>query len=371
MRAEIGDLIVPGARFEDIVRTAAERGSYAQGALEIEAWIAQRLERHRSPQGAFEQPLGDGRWLQISEFPTQEGGVFGIRVDITERKKAEAELREAKEAAEAARAAMSEFVANASHELRTPLTHIYGFAKRSLKDLNEHILPKVQGTDRRTRRAMAEVAESMDIIVDEGERMADLVADMLDLAKIEAGKLEWHMRPFSVVELIERATATTSYLFDDKNLKLLKDYEDGLPEVVGDWDSLIRVMLNLISNAVKFTEQGSVTCRARQRNSEIVVSVIDTGVGIAASDHDRVFEKFAQAGDPHTGRSKGTGLGLPISKQIVEHHGGQIWLESESGKGSTFSFTLPLPPLIQQGAQPQSSDQAKGGVHEPSNSDRG
>jgi signal transduction histidine kinase len=218
---------------------------------------------------------------------------------------------------------------------------------------------------------MAEVAESMDIIVDEGERMADLVADMLDLAKIEAGKLEWRMRPFSVVELIERATATTSYLFDDKNLKLLKDYEDGLPEVVGDWDSLIRVMLNLISNAVKFTEQGSVTCRARQRNSEIVVSVIDTGVGIAASDHDRVFEKFAQAGDPHTGRSKGTGLGLPISKQIVEHHGGQIWLESESGKGSTFSFTLPLPPLIQKGAQPQSSDQAKGGVHEPSNSDCG
>ena len=135
--------------------------------------------------------------------------------------------------------------------------------------------------------------------------------------------------------------------------------------------SLIRVMLNLISNAVKFTEQGSVTCRARQCNSEIVVSVVDTGVGIAASDHDRVFEKFAQAGDPHTGRSKGTGLGLPISKQIVEHHGGQIWLESESGKGSTFSFSLPLPPLGQQRAQPQSSDQAEGGVHEPSNPDCG
>ena len=117
-----------------------------------------------------------------------------------------------------------------------------------------------------------------------------------------------------------------------------------MPEIVGDRDSLIQVMLNLISNAVRFTEEGSVTCRARQRDGEIIVSVIDTGVGIAEADHARVFEKFAQAGNPHTGRSKGTGLGLPISKQIVERHGGRIWLESELGRGSTFSFALPLPP---------------------------
>jgi signal transduction histidine kinase len=192
----------------------------------------------------------------------------------------------------------------------------------------------------------------MDIIVDEGQRMTDLITDMLDLAKIEAGRLEWDMHPLSVTELIDRATATTSYLFDQKDLTLIKAYEAGLPEVVGDWESLIRVMLNLISNAVKFTERGSVTCQARQCNDEIVVSVIDTGVGIVAADHARIFEKFAQAGDPHTGRSKGTGLGLPISKQIVEHHGGRIWLESELGKGSTFSFTLPLPPLGSGGAQP-------------------
>jgi signal transduction histidine kinase len=97
-----------------------------------------------------------------------------------------------------------------------------------------------------------------------------------------------------------------------------------------------------------------------------MVSVIDTGMGIAAEDHARVFEKFAQAGDPHTGRSKGTGLGLPISKQIVEHHGGQIWLESELGKGSTFSFTLPLPSSGQEEAQTQSQfDHAEGGPDEP------
>lgn len=371
MRAEIADLIVPGVRFEEIVRTAAERGSDLPSGLEPEEWIAQRLERHRNPGDAFERPLGDGRWLQVSEFRTQDGGILGIRVDVTERKQAEAELRRAKEAAEGSRVAMSEFVANASHELRTPLTHIYGFAKQCLKDLNERVFPQLRGTDRRTRQAMDEVAESMDIIVDEGQRMADLIGDMLDLAKIEAGKVEWDARPLSVIEVMERATETMSYLFEQKHLRLIKDYEAGLPEVIGDRDSLIRVMLNLLSNAVKFTEQGSVTCRAASRNGEIIVSVIDTGIGIAAADHARVFEKFAQAGDPHTGRSKGTGLGLPISKQIVEHHGGRIWLESELGKGSTFSFSLPTPALVQQGAPSQSFCQAQGGVHEPSNPDRG
>jgi PAS domain S-box-containing protein len=275
----------------------------------------------------------------------EEVGFIAIYHDITQLKQAEVELRQAMDEAEAARAAMSEFVANASHELRTPLTHIYGFAKGCRKDLNRFIFPKVQSADPKTQRALDEVSESLDIIVDEGERMAHLIQDMLDLAKIEAGKLEWDMKPLSVAKLIDRATATTAHLFEQKNLRLVRDYDVEPPGVVGDWDSLIRVLLNLLSNAVKFTDEGSVTCRVRQRDGEMVVSVIDTGIGIAAADHARIFEKYAQAGDPHTGRSKGTGLGLPISKQIVEHHGGRIWVESELGKGSAFSFTLPLPVL--------------------------
>jgi CheY-like chemotaxis protein len=115
-----------------------------------------------------------------------------------------------------------------------------------------------------------------------------------------------------------------------------------LPEVIGDPDKLIQVVINLISNAVKFTEQGSVTCRAQPSGGEVVVSILDSGMGIAPEDQSRVFEKFKQVGDTMTDKPQGTGLGLSICKEIVEHHGGRIWVESELGQGSTFSFTLPL-----------------------------
>jgi signal transduction histidine kinase len=348
MRAEIVDLVVPGARFEEIVRTAAQRGSYADARGREETWVAERLERHGAPGESFEEQLADGRWLQVSEYRTEEGGTFGLRIDITGRKRDEEALRQAKDAAEEAREAMSEFVANASHELRTPLTSVYGFAKRMQRNLHEHIFPKLEAPDRRTERAREEVQMYMDIIVDEGERMTNLINDMLDLAKIEAGRLEWDMQPLSVAEVIERATSATSSLFDQKDLALIRDIEEDLPEVIGDRDGLIRVLENLISNAVKFTPHGSVTCRAMRDDGQIVVSVADTGVGIAEADFGKIFVKFAQAGNPHTERSRGTGLGLPISKEIVEHHGGRIWVESELGKGSTFFFTLPLPPPGQE-----------------------
>ena len=175
----------------------------------------------------------------------------------------------------------------------------------------------------------------------EGERLTKLIDDVLDLAKIEAGKLEWHMEPVNVEDIIERATAATSSLFEQKGLRLVKDVAPGLPSVTGDRDRLIQVVINLISNAVKFTDSGSITCRAEQRDGALVVSVIDTGMGIAPADQPKVFERFKQVGDTLTDKPKGTGLGLPICREIVEHHGGRIWVESEIGKGSTFAFSLP------------------------------
>jgi signal transduction histidine kinase len=144
--------------------------------------------------------------------------------------------------------------------------------------------------------------------------------------------------------VIGRATAATESLLTDAGPEMIVELEPGLPPLVGDRDRLIQVVINLISNAVKFTPKGSITCIARldPGGHAITVSVIDTGIGIAPEDHERVFEQFGQAGDTLTDRPHGTGLGLPICREIVEHHGGRIWLESAVGAGARFSFTLPI-----------------------------
>jgi signal transduction histidine kinase/DNA-binding response OmpR family regulator len=253
-----------------------------------------------------------------------------------------AEAQQARAAAEEANEAKSSFLSTVSHELRTPLTSVLGFAKIIKKRLDEKIFPLLKIEDNKTQRTVDQVAENLNVVVAEGERLTTLINNVLDLAKIEAGKIEWQKETLAVPELIGRATAATSSLFDSSGLKCLTEIEADLPEVIGDRDKLIQVVINLISNAVKFTDKGSVTCRALRKNGEIVVSIIDTGSGIAPEDQPKVFEKFKQVGETLTNKPKGTGLGLTICKEIVEHHGGRIWVESELGKGSTFSFALPV-----------------------------
>ncbi len=236
----------------------------------------------------------------------------------------------------------TDFISTVSHELRTPLTSVLGFAKIIKKKLDEVIFPVLSADDKKVQRNIKQVRDNIDIIVSEGARLTDLINDVLDIAKMEAGKVEWKMEPLQLSEVVERAIAATSALFQQKNLELIQDIEPGLPEITGDRDRLIQVVINLISNSVKFTDSGSVTCRVKKNDSAIAVSIIDTGTGIASSDLEKVFEKFKQVGDTLTDKPKGTGLGLPICKQIVEHHSGRIWVESELGKGSNFSFTLPI-----------------------------
>ncbi|HAJ64374.1 MAG TPA: hypothetical protein DCP31_38320 [Cyanobacteria bacterium UBA8543] len=229
-----------------------------------------------------------------------------------------------------------------SHGLRTPLTSILGFTKIIKKKLEGAIFPAIATEEKKIQKAIRQVEDNIDIIVLEGERLTALINDVLDLAKLDSGKIEWKTELISVAQIIEQALAVTSALFEAKGLELIKDIEEEFPKIVGDRDRIVQVLINLVSNAVKFTEKGSVTCRVRRINNAIVISVIDTGIGIAETDQYQIFEKFKQIGDTLTDKPKGTGLGLSISKQIVEHHGGTIWVESELGKGSIFSFTLPI-----------------------------
>lgn len=258
-------------------------------------------------------------------------------------KVAKMEAEAASKQAEKANEAKSAFLSTVSHELRTPLTSVLGFAKIIKKRLEERIFPIVDKSDAKIAKAVTQVSENLQVVISEGERLTHLINDVLDLAKIEAGKMDFNQENVSMPEVAERAIAATSSLFDQKALKLIRKIDVTVPEIIGDKDKLIQVMINLISNSVKFTEIGSITCSVYQQKEELIVSITDTGIGIAPEDFGAVFEQFKQVGgDTLTDKPKGTGLGLPICKEIVEHLGGRIWLESEPGKGSVFSFALPL-----------------------------
>lgn len=238
----------------------------------------------------------------------------------------------------------TDFISNVSHELRTPLTSILGFTKIIKRKLLKNIFPTLSAElPPKLNKAVRQVEGNLDIIIAEGERLTKLINDVLDVAKMEAGKVEWHMAPLEVDELVTRVLAATAGLFAaSPQVELVREVEPNLPRLIGDVDRLMQVLINLISNAVKFTDVGSVRVRVRREGEQAIFSVTDTGMGIAEEGLQSVFDKFKQVGDTLTDKPKGTGLGLPISKQIVEHHGGHIWVESRLGEGATFSFSLPL-----------------------------
>lgn len=252
------------------------------------------------------------------------------------------EAQAATAAARAANESKSAFLANVSHELRTPLTSVMGFAHIVQRRLNERIFPRLPADDARVQRTVAQIEQNLDIVLSEGERLTALINNVLDLEKIEAGRMEWRMEEVSLADIVKQATQATSAIVEQAGLTLVEAVDPDVPPVIGDRDRLVQVMINLISNAMKFTPSGSITCRLRTGDGEALVSVQDTGVGIAPHDLDAVFEKFRQVGDTLTDKPEGTGLGLSICKEIVEHHGGRIWVESVVGEGSTFSFTVPL-----------------------------
>ncbi len=236
----------------------------------------------------------------------------------------------------------TDFIATVSHELRTPLTSILGFASIIKEKLDDQIFPLLQNPDHKTQKSIRQLGTNINIIISETERLTSLINDVLDIAKMEVGKIEWQMQPLVIAEIIDQAIAATSPLFTAKNLLLFKQVEPNLPKIIGDRDRLIQVLINILSNAIKFTDEGSITCRAIVSCNQMLISIKDTGMGISSADQEKVFEKFKQVGNTLTDKPQGTGLGLPICKQIIEHHGGKIWVDSELGKGSTFFFTIPL-----------------------------
>ncbi|WAS06708.1 PAS domain S-box protein [Gloeomargaritales cyanobacterium VI4D9] len=242
----------------------------------------------------------------------------------------------------------TDFISTVSHELRTPLTSVLGFAKIIQKKLEDTLFPEIHTDSPKVQRTMRQIQENLRIIISEGGRLTSLINDVLDIAKMESGKTEWHWEWLNINDLIRHAAAATDSLFSAKQLPLILDLAPDLPPIQGDRDRLIQVLINLISNAVKFTDQGTITCRSALELGRLLIQVQDTGMGIAPADQEKIFEKFKQVGNTLTDKPQGTGLGLAICRHIIEHHGGHIGVVSEVGKGSTFWFDLPVgvPPKL-------------------------
>ncbi|MBF0459018.1 MAG: response regulator [Nitrospirae bacterium] len=238
----------------------------------------------------------------------------------------------------------TDFISTVSHELRTPLTSILGFTEIIQERLKDQIFPNLPADSKKIARSIKLIEDNIGIIIGEGIRLTSLINDVLDIAKMESGKVDWKNETIQIEDIIKQAAKTTRSLCDKAGLEFTMDIEPDMPPIIGDGDRLVQVVINLLSNAIKFTADGSVTCRTWRQGSEAIISISDTGIGINPRDRESIFEKFRQVGDTLTDKPKGTGLGLPISKQIVNHHKGRIWVEGNTVSGSTFFFTLPLSP---------------------------
>ena len=273
--------------------------------------------------------------------------VVGLLQDLRSKAlRATDDLRKSKEVVEAASRAKSEFLANMSHELRTPLNSIIGFSEilqdETFGELNE-----------RQSRYVGNVLSS-------GRHLLELINDVLDLSRIEAGRIELYLSQFEVRELLEEAHDIIRPMADMKDISVSTEEAKGLPSLTADRGRLRQIMLNLLSNAVKFTAEGGRVdvealvaqdgvLRSDQTVPAIRISVSDTGVGIKPEDQYRIFVLFEQVDSSYSRDQEGTGLGLALSKRLVEAHGGTISVESEgvNGKGSTFTLVMPVePPTI-------------------------
>jgi signal transduction histidine kinase/CheY-like chemotaxis protein len=234
--------------------------------------------------------------------------------------------------AENARAAKEQFVANVSHELRTPLNMIIGFTEMIL-----NAPPRTYGS-----RLPGALLADLTVIYRNADHLSHLINDVLDLSQIEADQMALTKELIHFTEIVEFATAAVQPLFKLKGLYLEGEIAEDLPEVFCDRTRMREVLLNLLSNAGRFTERGGVRVRAWQEGNTLLVAVSDTGPGIAEEDIDRLFHPFEQLDSSIRRRYGGTGLGLAISKRFIEMHEGQIWVQSEQGKGTTFTFRIPL-----------------------------
>jgi PAS domain S-box-containing protein len=326
--ASQADMFVPGASFETILRAAIERGLIKDAEGRRDAWIAERLAHHHAASETHVQHRSDGRWIRVSERKTASGGVVGIFADITELKRHAAELAAARDAADQANRTKSSFLANMSHELRTPLNAIIGYSEILQEDAADS--------------GDKGLIDDLQKIESAGRHLLGLINNILDLSKIEAGKMDVFIEAVDIQALLDEVISIVKPLAE-KNENVVKII---CPADMGSFRSdqtkVKQCLLNLLSNANKFTSKGTLSLMVGREDSSLVCfRVSDTGIGMTKDELGRLFQAFSQSDASTTKRFGGTGLGLAITKHFCTMLGGDVTVESTPGAGSTFIVRLP------------------------------
>ena len=313
MPIQIPDILEEGAytgRLREVAQRARYRGLLAIPLLREDRLIGALVLRRRVP-GPFQEETVN----LLQTFATQS--VLAIQNARLFR-----EIEAKSHELEIASKHKSQFLANMSHELRTPLNAILGYTELILDGIYGEVPEKIHDVMQRLEKS--------------GRHLLGLINDVLDLSKIEAGQLVLALNDYSMKEVVQTVLTAVESLAAEKKLALKTQVPSDLPPGRGDERRLTQVLLNIVGNAIKFTEAGEVRIEATARDGEFVVSVADTGPGITPADQERIFEEFQQVDSSHTRKKGGTGLGLSIARRIIELHGGRIWVESSPGNGSTF-----------------------------------
>jgi len=322
---KVGDSVLAEVFFQ------IDRGDYGSG--EKDDLIEEVMDFYlRGEAVSYERTILEDRILHFDVAPTPGGGYVSISTDITERKRAENALKEAKEQAEAATEAKTEFVAVVSHEVRTPMNGVLGMARLLLET-----------------RLSSEQRDFAQNVVSSGEALLTILNDLLDISKLETGKLEIENIPFAPSQVVADTISVMTSGARAKGLELTYEISSDLPEVlVGDVNRVRQILFNLLSNAIKFTSQGGITVAVTGSTNKdggyaFELSVSDTGVGLAKKDAEKIFAPYVQASVDVARKYGGTGLGLSICRHLAELMDGEMRLESKRGKGSTFTLSLNLP----------------------------
>jgi len=332
VQPQVKDILKPGLSYEEFVRANAKTDWAESNSFGGEDWVEMRLRQHNSPKSELEYHLDDGRWFRVRKQKLRDGSTIAFHVEITNSKRRENELNQAIQEAEAANRTKSEFLANMSHELRTPLNAIIGFS--------DALAHGVFGSLANNRQL-----EYLDNINEAGTHLLELINDILDVSTIEAGQLELNINNTNLGEIVESALRLVEQRARDRGVELENHLNDEKLLVSVDTLRMKQVFVNLMSNAIKFTpEGGKVTMNVRKvDNSGLAIEISDTGVGMDEVGIKKALMTFGQVQSDLSREEEGTGLGIPLTKGLVEAHGGTLEIQSKLGVGTTVTVNLPHP----------------------------